>query len=504
MDDLLYDMDQDYPPEFFMDIARQILFDTFWFSPKSTRDPDGDLDEEIFRQKASTLDDFFPQFWTALDAMPQLRTFISQAMPPCRLLTTSSTAYPATAQLLHGMPHAIDSDIPIPMLEHTLLGTAVSTAVRTAITKSRHTYPLKRGPFSRFYFSDSGSRYGTLPSIQFKHIHSLFTTLTHLDMYISRPVEYKYVEALRDYIMTEKGLTHLRICFEHQNSLIHVSPNEVGAFELLFSHQKFHLPKLRFLHVSELRTEPRILLQILKRHARTLKSLRIDDNIEPQVLPKFLQLAREDRLELEQLSIVPTHTKNYHCLSVLGLPAHEYLAQEEDDLIPLQIRFNEFAFVCNLDFGWELGGWKTAVIEERHGESVFSRAYSKEEMALLDSDNRDLWYCATWPYPEPFGQDITPSRINYNESDLANTYDKVSRENASHLKHLQEAPSWRYHWDIHREIQHYSRCADDDMGPPLSTEGHESGGGSYQVPTEMWYFQHRNGEVAFGDEPLEF
>lgn len=493
IDELSDDIDEDYPPEFYADIGRQILVDTFWSTPQSNLH----MDEQILTKQASNLDDFLLQFWTALDAMPQLRTFVSQPMPPCRQLTTSPTAYPATAQLLHGKPHHVDVDIP--RLDHTLLGTAV--------TGHRHTNTSKRGPFSRFYFSDSGGS-STLQGIQFKHLHSLFPALTHLDMYISRKVKPSYVQALQSYIMTEKELTHLRICFERHNSLFLVGGKEIGAFELLFGHVDFYLPKLRSLHVAELMTPPGLLLHVVKRHAKTLKSLRVDENIKPHILPKFLQLTRENRLELEQLSIVPSNTKR-HGLLVLDFPAHESLAVEEDRYIPLQIELNQFAYVCSLDASWKVGGWKIAAIIESPLERVDSCVYSKEEMALLDSNNRDLRYCVTRPDQESLDQEITPLHIHDNQSDLASTDDKVSGEDASHLRHLKEPPWWKYYWGISGGFTHYQRCADEDKTSVSSSSKETSlqvdqTSECHRVPTEMWFFQHRNGEVAFGDEPLEF
>ncbi|KAL7619757.1 hypothetical protein AAE478_010299 [Parahypoxylon ruwenzoriense] len=429
----------------------------------------------------------------------------------CRLLTKSPTDYPITAQiLLHSNLDQLSALIT--QITHALLYIGISRYGRTRAPK--------HNKLTRFYFADAGY-HSIFPNIHFKSLNTLFTTLTHLDLCISHSRHPNDLHGLRDYIMASKDLTHLRLCLERGNTYYNVDGNLPFTSTVLLGHADFHLPKLRFLHISEMRVCPELLLHIVKSHAKSLTSLRVDDDLPPDILIDLSMISRDEGLRLSELTIIPRSADNYSFI-----PAHEALIFVNHLIEPHKLierlRRNAKLYVGHCEPIYDINGWKTMAILDTRRPLSGVLGYSLGDIHLADSENgdkRDTYYRA---YRSDFndelmlkyGDDIEASPASYldnprrqpeadmvdrdNESDRASkgefqaTDEAIvsAREHASHIRRLREAPWWM--WNTRESVPLYSSMH-PDVGP---REGGD--------PTYMWRFQHRNGEVAFGDEPLEF
>ncbi|KAI1371951.1 hypothetical protein F4677DRAFT_281226 [Hypoxylon crocopeplum] len=252
--------------------------------------------------------------------MTRLHTFVSQPMLPRRLLTKSPTTYPITAQLLHGTPNPSVFEV---HGIHALLHRALWKCCRNST--SNHS------SLTRFYYADAG-RHSVLFNIKFESLRLLFPTLTHLDLCIGILYHQRDFERLRKYITTAKDLTHLRLCFEQGRQLYRPPFRSAHTVcRLLLSDPELYFPKLRVLRLSDMRTSAALLLDIVKRHARSLKSLRVDDDLPSIILIDLVHVAKTERLELEELIIVPSDPEGYSPL-VFEYPAKESLLLEVDKI----------------------------------------------------------------------------------------------------------------------------------------------------------------------------
>ncbi|OTB13846.1 hypothetical protein K445DRAFT_319732 [Daldinia sp. EC12] len=231
--------------------------------------------------------------------MPNLHTFASQPMHPRRLLTIPSAAYPITAQILrsgHDTP-----GFQVTQMNHALLHHGLSRSRHIRFTGHR---------FTRFYYAD-GDELSAIPNMEFGCFPLLFNHLTHLDMCIGHVLYPPYLEPLGGFIAGSKELTHLRLCCE-RTYLSDVNYDSIS--EILLGQSDFYLPRLRFLHLSQIHISAELLILTVKKHTKSLQSLRIEANVPSEVLRSFMKLVEEDMLRLEELTIIPDEEESYQPL----------------------------------------------------------------------------------------------------------------------------------------------------------------------------------------------
>ncbi|KAI1456223.1 hypothetical protein F4805DRAFT_475970 [Annulohypoxylon moriforme] len=386
--------------------------------------------------------------------MPRLHTLACQPMHPCRLLTKSPTAYPITAQLLSSGIGSIGSNIT--QKTHALLHLGLRMPGRPRNPK----FELRR-----FYYADTDDC-SALPKIGLEYLPKLFPELTHLDLCISMTKSRKDLHELRKFIMAAKCLTHLRLCFERSYyTRYEIGPLLNNGSYVVLSHPEFHLPKLRYLHVTDTRIPPHRLLRVVKKHAKTLRCLRLDENMPTTIIKTFVNMVVSDEIKLDDLVIMPSNTEDHSFLEFNDSFKDGDILR--DGTLQRYSVKNKFAYIRGDGLRYGTNTWRTA--------------------AIIDSRRPVAWI----DYPDEI------ELLDIENGDSRNDPIEV-REHTSHIKRLSESPWWVYE--------------DIDGGklePVYQTDGrrvvvrrHDEGIPLF--PTQIWRFQHRNGEVAFADDPLEY
>lgn len=119
---------------------------------------------------------------------------------------------------------------------------------------------------------------------------------------------------------------------------------------------------------------------------------------------------------------------------------------------------------------------------------AFGLRYSTSDLDMLDSNSS-----CTRDGDESAYEEAARGEWSAEEGPLGREGElgEYDREQASHVKRLHEAPQWMWGRANDGKCEvHYWKVKPED--------------GQRGIPTRIWRFQHRNGEMAFGDDPLEF
>ncbi|RSL43667.1 hypothetical protein CEP54_014982 [Fusarium duplospermum] len=280
-----------YPPHelpVFTEIMSQMP-DLFWVTTKG--EPD-DFQE--------TFSAFMPEFITALDRMPNLRTFVSKPMHNERQLQTVSSDYPVTARVIKRLIHHNQ--------ERCTFNTGFLSALVPALVHMAQ-QPDKR--VTRLLFADETTTKETALSHLTSDVALAFSNLEHLDFCIggTPPTE----SQLKGFIACLKAATnvsYLHLCREAAYQ------EEEGAPRFLHLIPK--LPRLREVHLDdvliqnsmadllwpgELDNDTSPLVKFAKLHANTLRKLRITSSKISRYMLECL--CRLNSLKLERFIIVP-------------------------------------------------------------------------------------------------------------------------------------------------------------------------------------------------------
>jgi hypothetical protein len=450
--------------------------DVFWIPTQALREP---TDETLHAQIAA-IEEFRPHFYAALDAMPSLHTVITQPMHPYRRLTKSLTGYPFTAQLLQcGMMTTRRQ-----MNEgfYSLLGPAMA---RRSSTNT---------PITRLHFADEGQD----TSIIRLHPALLpaFAPLTHIDLCISHLSDPLDLESLGACLRAAANLTHLRLCCERGTSFFARGDSDEereAVFDILLCHPAAHWVRLYSLHLDDLWFPTAHLLRFARKHASSLRYLRADScsltagtvaglaGIAGLRLERFVALpssAYEDNIYISEARVLAF-------LNSSG--AETALGQALRENASAQVRTHNAVF--DLEF------WATGAICDSRGLDGLRRGYTVNEMDVLDLENGDVRDGDGLGHEEGSCWEMPFERGNLEMNGMVEEHEEYeyASEQASYLKHCREAPRWMWGRGNEGRGDVYYWAVKNEDGPRGA--GH---------PTEMWRFEHRNGEVAFGDDPLEF
>ncbi|XDG05030.1 hypothetical protein ABKA04_004645 [Annulohypoxylon sp. FPYF3050] len=395
-------------------------------------------------------------------------------MHPCRLLTKSSTDYPITAQLLNGGIGSIDSTIN--QTTHALLHLGL---------RMRNPPRDPKFKLNRFYYADI-HEYSSLSGMGLRYLPTLFANLTHLDLCISVTKSRKDLYELREFIMARRCLTHLRLCFERSYLTDFETGPSVNTASIILSHPKLYLPRLRFLHISHTRTPLHIFLNVIKRHAKTLRFLRADENFPPEVLQQFVDMIVSKELDLEDLVIMPADFE--HIPFVMFNDAFKSGELSRNGFLERYIGFAEFAYVRGMWLSYEVDAWRTAAIVD--SRSIYGLPNYEDEYRILDAENGD--------WRDGMGNAFHTGHDDDDDNEPPDQDPVEARENASNTKRLRESPWWEWQSLFNGEPEPLYPTNDQIFAMQHDGERLPI------CPTEIWRFQHRNGEVAFGDDPLEY
>ncbi|KAI0880466.1 uncharacterized protein GGS22DRAFT_193237 [Annulohypoxylon maeteangense] len=349
--------------------------------------------------------------------MPRLHTLACQPMHPCRLLTKSPTAYPITAQLLSAGLGSIGSNIT--QSAHALL----HLGLRMPSFPQHPKFGL-----TRFYYADTNG-HSALPNIGLKYLPTLFPELTHLDLCISMTKTRQDLHQLRDFIMAAKGLTHLRLCFERSYITKHETGPLFDGSYVVLSHPTFHLPRLHYLHITDTRISHRRLIRLVKRHAKTLRFLRADENMPPGIIITFVNMILSNEIKLDDLIIIPSNVED----SVFILFDDSFKNSDilQNRTLEEYIAVSKFAYVRGRQLGYGIDTWRTAaILDSRRLTALVDYA---DDFELLDEENGDWRDRHGLVFHADPDNDVIPNP----EQDPIE-----ARELASHIKRLRESPWW--------------------------------------------------------------
>ncbi|OIW24048.1 hypothetical protein CONLIGDRAFT_122824 [Coniochaeta ligniaria NRRL 30616] len=403
--------------------------------------------EKLEHSRQTTLRDFLQQFYSALDAMPNIRTFVSCPMPSLRAVCNDDV-YSLTAQFLQkGVGLGWTPQSTNEGFFHFLL-----PAMRRAGSKVERLTYVDEG------LTSSLSRPRPCDIFAFK-------TLTHIDLCLGWADD----EELNDLgvcLRAATGLVDLGICMEmsEQGFLCGFKTNR-SAFERLFGTGEAQLPlwpHLRRLRFTDIRTsrsdlwpahgDPlKALTRLLRAHASTLRHLSFHQCEVTRVLIEAM--ANVPGLTLESLQV-----NNNPSLAAPIVPASELLA------------YVNGKGPCPVNLG-EDNAWNT--------ETMIFDPHLMPTAALFDAS--------------------TTGRTLYSNEHMASISDGL-HPNDLHLL-------GSHHSLYTREKRAKLKLANNNSTMAHDT----ATGGAYPASVEMeglpilkWLFKHPNGQEAVGDEPLEF
>ncbi|KAI4868755.1 hypothetical protein F4820DRAFT_408645 [Hypoxylon rubiginosum] len=433
-----------FPPaevNLFLELASQAR-DLFWFVTNDNSSGNGDY--------------FRAQLHHALDAMPGLHTIASQPMHPYYQLTKPGPGYPLTAQLLQRDLNSSDEERNYGFL------TYLAPVIAARSTAGKSTIP-------RLCFGDEGM---TTSLGRFSpDMHPLFQHLTDLDLCISPAMKGMSLDGLQVCLKAARNLTSFGLCFERSCSPPSGKLDHKGVTSLLYD-PEMHWPQLRSLRIEDSGFSSKGLGYFLRRHAESIRSVTIYADFTVKQC-KYLRspVGSEGAvsLRLEQLTIIPQSTDG------LDVPEEELLEYMNKGIPSSTLESIGEHIVRTRSFTYDMDEWAT-VPTHNHAEPQVAQ----EGMLYNEASEGHQ----TQTTGEEYGGENSDDSIMVDNSLMVD----AAAEQASHSKRLLQAPRWVWEWCS--ELKDY--CYRKAHPGEESTE------------TEMWYFQHRNGEAAYGNEPLEF
>ncbi|KAE9376526.1 hypothetical protein N431DRAFT_554919 [Stipitochalara longipes BDJ] len=460
----------------------------YWNHPLRTEDS-----EEIYRDlvvqardafwmpsqdgQIAAIEEFRPHFYAALDAMPNLHIVITQPMHPYRRLTKPLAGYNLTAQLLHTSMMTDQSETNEGF--YSLLGLAMA---RRSSTNT---------PITRLHFADEGQKTSLVrlnPTLS-----PAFAPLTHIDFCISHLDNPSYLDGLDACLRAAMNLTHLRLCCERGTSFFTLSEEEKAVFDILLCHPAAHWARLHSLHLCDLWFPTVQLLQFARKHASSLRCLRADScSLTADAVASLVGIAG---LRLKQFVALPSSAYE-DCIYISEARVLAFLNSGGTDITLGQaLRENKSAQVRTHAAVFDLECWATGAICDTRGRDGLRLGYTVNEIDMLDLENGDVRDGDGFTYEEGSCWEMPFETGHLGLHGMAEEHeeDEYAIEQASHLKRCREAPRWMWGRENDGQGDVYYWIVENEDGPRWAGQ-----------PTEMWRFEHRNGEFAFGDDPLEF
>jgi hypothetical protein len=387
---------------------------------------------------------FLWRFYTALNAMSHIHTFISCAMPSLRMVCKEP--YPLTAQLFQK-------------------GVGLWNPEQGNEGFFQFLLPAMRRPGSKIKhlaYADEGSGSSLL---RLRPCDILaFKTLTHVDLCLGWLQSHQTRDDIQVCLSVATGLVDLRICMEKSlgGSFCHNDEHDIPLECLLGNEERQVWPHLQRLEFRETRTTlsdfrpsegppPKGLVRMLRAHAPTLRHLSFQHCSVTCAL--IDSIAKIPGLALESL-----HVNNEYSLDTRLVPGPELLA------------YVNVKGPCPISVGTD-GAWNTDVM-------IFDPQLMPTA-ALFDASST--------------------TETVYSKDDIASIVDHLHPEDSQLLR--------SHHSLYTREKRAKLKLPNDNSRASHGTATGESGLGSVvteSLPICKWLFKHPDGREAIGDEPLEF
>lgn len=462
--------------------------------------------------RQAAIKQFLPLFLAAIDAMPELNTIVSQRMHHLRHLPmpeddNSGPVYPMTAQLFQRRFFTTKQSnegffsFLVPAMKQR------AAAAAATATSSTHNCP---SPITRLHFSDEGA------SMCMRRLDMSFTqacpSLTHIDLCIGHFQHFLHLRPLMRVIQAAENLESLHICFERGSLPNNYSSDEneqaaISILDYLLAQPYSRWERLRSLHLTSVCFSKRTLFSIVQGLASSLRYLRFDDcdiTFETLVPLAFIRGS-----SLESIVITTADDSNNQGVQIRELFLLDVI-NSDDPNVPLQFQalgVPPTSLVRTHEVRHDLDGWTTMAISSTRGHLHnydLNGEYTPVELRRLDDENDDyrnsFWNTfergLTLPdsIPKSVREDNENGPVNTNDSEYEDDSDSqphpssYAPEYASHLRRLHNSPRWNWSANKDRQVFYWA------------LEPHECGGN----PTETWRFIHRNGEIATGNEPLDY
>ncbi|KAF4991110.1 hypothetical protein FDECE_14152 [Fusarium decemcellulare] len=503
--------------------------------------------------KQATLSAFLPQFLSAVGSMPNLHTLVSKPMHSDRELPSNPSSYPLTARIIKRIIHHDES---------TCVFNEGFTAVLIPTLRHLATQPNTR--VTRLLFADEGAVAVTALTRLTHADAAAFSKLEHLDLCTSG--REPGVEDLSGFVAClgqAVHLSHLHFCSESSQvvdeegimSFIHLIPTLPSLTEV-------HLDDAL---LDDVMPEPAF-LDFISRHASTLRRVHVATSTVTKDM--LFQLASMCTLKLERFVIInnedmeeedPWPTTEQAILSFVN----QRLAPDE----PTPTLSGHPSDPVRTHLGvFDVQGWATAAIFDTRQKGWSQRGYEPWEIMALDKEagewrdedglphevgpcrvydpSTGLWVDrdGIWYDPRTDEEMIEPERRQY-ESEDDSWFIKDRRVWNWELglwQDLGAGTRGKFHkFAVDRDgiekpappLDHDMNSDDDYDMQPFYTEEDDAhvlrktacprwdwgrddnddiwywevlGNNGFGYATEMWRFVHRDGEQAYGDDPLEF
>ncbi|TFB00685.1 hypothetical protein CCMA1212_007457 [Trichoderma ghanense] len=436
---------------------------------------------------------FMPDFFAALDQMPNLREFASRPMHPARKLVQpsglSTPLYPLTCQTFR------QSKCKKTMQRNDGFCTFIIPYIAHRVSLGTDTL----APITRLYLVDEGE-WSFVPRINPGVVNS-FRNLKHLELCISHCQNLRHLKRLGRCLGAATALEELRLCFERDAEIY---GSEV--FDLIFQRRYEH-PRLRDITLVAVPFSALQILLLINRTASSLKRLTFDNCAVPGRLIYALQLIPNLWLEsFASVSATVLHEAEDELENTIWLMTEAHA---------LSVIRGQSMFDGAFELGQAIAGRTIYLYTHFYAPSLLrSSCFDRhnhlpqpvvEYLEVKDCDdanyNGDGWEDDGTDTEEASGSDdgladappdlvrnIDGSDSHDSGSDPASH--KETAADASIQKMLDTAPRWEF--GIGRDG---TACCWRVTAVRSSHQGY---------PTRLWRFFHRNGEQAIGDEPLEF
>lgn len=414
-----------------------------------------------------TMHEFGKDFFAALDAMPGLHTLISRPMHPSRVICQGQDSYPLTVQLLFQRS--------MPKMAPRNLG--FSTFLLLLMVR-RHSC---NNPIQRLYFASEGT-WANIGRID-ASLSPAFERITHLDLDLAQIASQSTVDSFTSILRSCKSLRDLRLC-EARNPKKDV--DNITLADCL-SHETLRLPVLHTLQLDEVPVDLHHLTKFVSAHVDSLRVLGITGFVSFEIL---LMLNRVNNLHLSHFSCcMEDATNSTHgmitesaALEIVNSNAHT--AKSDPALVQRVAELAERAIGLLIET--QVG------VEEEWRPPPAIPIYTHINLDSLMADEPVHQEFIVWDAEMENRVTSSPTESSYE----GNAYAAEERLDDQRWR---EAPLWSWAW---------SDGSEESSGTPCvyfwKVASDEVGACANEHSTEIWKFSHRNGEVTWGQEPLNF
>ncbi|KAM0326734.1 hypothetical protein ACHAQA_006607 [Verticillium albo-atrum] len=497
--------------------------------------------------------EFYPLFLEALEHMQGLVSVVSMPMPPLRdVRPKGSDSYPFSSQIFQSGSEGRTEDRNLG-LKSFLLPAMGMLAQR------------KSGPIvQRLHLADEGIN-TCLATIDtgLKLVCEGLGPLTHLDLCVSSRQSVShgdYEDCVLRFLRLTVNLTHLTLCFErearkdwrsttgsllsrlpHFPKLVSVTFNSIsGSTDHFVAFVGKHAKTLQEVYLESFFLDPEAL-----RSMAAMKELRLrrfvvlphkeyeewDESFDSDVEGSILDFVnsggsgavQDDALFRVFTETIRTKPPGFPPAVVFEVVVDEPVANDEDsDWIEWDTREHEA--VQTHPAVYDANGWTTAAIcdSRNQGRALYHSGdiFDLDEEAGDLRENRDTENERTYGSRNVETADLIAERVESDDESIFSTAQDQSMPIRKDTQMMDEENDHSQHTRVQLFYRdRHAPSSNDELVPRWffarnsDPEADPSSAFCYRPAqpedirthmTETWHFQHRNGEEAWGDEPLEF